>query len=123
MRSEIYINLNNDHNTIDSFGLKSLFNLCRRLYTKIHIYSQDIPSDTFSDEDIQYDINEFKTFNDYLDYNLKKYLMEPNHRYIVSFSSLPCSPSDCMSPGRPKIWSPWKCVINILDIFIGLTFV
>ena len=86
MRSEIYINLNNDHNTIDSFGLKSLFNLCRRLYTKIHIYSQDIPSDTFSDEDIQYDINEFKTFNDYLDYNLKKYLMEPNNRYIVNFS-------------------------------------
>ena len=86
MRSEIYINLNGDHNTIDKNGFKSLFQLCRRLNTQINIYSQDIPSDTFSDEDIQYDINEFKTFNDYLDYNLKKYLMEPNNRYIVNFS-------------------------------------
>ena len=87
MRSEIYINLNGDHNTIDKNGFKSLFQLCRRLNTQINIYSQDIPSDTFSDEDVQFDNKEFKNFNDYLDYNLKKYLMEPNHRYIVSFSS------------------------------------
>ena len=86
MRSEIYINLNGDHNTIDKNGFKSLFQLCRRLNTQINIYSQDIPSDTFSDEDVQFDNKEFKNFNDYLDYNLKKYLMEPNNRYIVDFS-------------------------------------
>ena len=87
MRSEIYINSNGDYNTIDKSGFKSLFQLCRRLNTQINIYSQDIPSDTFSDEDVQFDNKEFKNFNYYLDYNLKKYLMEPNHRYIVSFSS------------------------------------
>ena len=86
MRSEIYINSNGDYNTIDKSGFKSLFQLCRRLNTQINIYSQDIPSDTFSDEDVQFDNKEFKNFNYYLDYNLKKYLMEPNHRYIVGFS-------------------------------------
>ena len=71
MRSEIYINSNGDYNTIDKSGFKSLFQLCRRLNTQINIYSQDIPSDTFSDEDVQFDNKEFK---------------EPNHRYIVGFS-------------------------------------
>ena len=33
-------------------------------------------------------------------------LCNPLGPYIISFSSLPCSPRDCMSPGRPKIWSP-----------------
>ena len=36
--------------------------------------------------------------------------------------SLCLRPMDWISPPNPRIWSPWKWLMNILSTFIGLTF-
>ena len=87
IRSEIIINKNYDINTTDTFGLKSLFNLCCNFCTPIEICSQDIKNDNFSDENNDYDQNKYNNFNSYLDSILQEYLMEPLHRNVVSLNS------------------------------------
>ena len=87
IRSEIVINKNYDINTTDTFGLKSLFNLCCNFCTSIEICSQDIKNDNFSEENNDYDQNKYNNFNSYLDSILQEYLMEPLHRNVVSLNS------------------------------------
>jgi hypothetical protein len=87
LRSEIIINLNNDINTIFSNGLKSIFNLCKNLIIEINIYSQDISNDIFSANN-KFDNKKFKSINEYLDFNLQEFLMDPNHRNIVGLNCL-----------------------------------
>ena len=87
IRSEIVINKNYDINTTDTFGLKSLFNLCCDFCTSIEICSQDIKNDNFSEENNDYDQNKYNNFNSYLDSILQEYLMEPLHRNVVSLNS------------------------------------
>ena len=87
IRSEIVINKNYDINTTDTFGLKSLFNLCCNFCTPIEICSQDIKNDNFSEENNDYDQNKYNNFNSYLDSILQEYLMEPLHRNVVSLNS------------------------------------
>jgi hypothetical protein len=87
IRSEIIINKNYDINTTDTFGLKSLFNLCCNFCTSIEICSQDIKNDNFSEENNDYDQNKYNNFNSYLDSILQEYLMEPLHRNVVSLNS------------------------------------
>lgn len=87
IRSEIIINKKYEINTTDTFGIKSLFNLCCSLYTPIEIYSQDIKNDNFLEEDAEYDNDKYKSFNLYLDYIIQEYLMEPIHRNCVSLNS------------------------------------
>ena len=87
IRSEIIINKNYEINTTDSFGIKSLFNLCCNFYTPIEVYSQDIKNENFSEENAEYDSAIYKTFNLYLDSVVQEYLMEPSHRNRVSLNS------------------------------------
>ena len=87
IRSEIVINKNYDINTTDTFGLKSLFNLCCNFCTPIEICSQDIKNDNFSEENNDYEQNKYNNFNSYLDSILQEYLMEPLHRNVVSLNS------------------------------------
>ena len=87
IRSEIIINKNYEINTTDTFGLKSIFQLCCSFYTPIEVYSQDIKNDNFSEMNNEYDKTKFKNFNLYLDSIIQEYLMEPIHRNIVSLNS------------------------------------
>ena len=86
IRSEIIINKKYEINTTDTFGLKSLFNLCCNFYTPIEVYSQDIKNDNFIEENAEYDTDKYKSFNLYLDSIIQEYLMEPIHRNCVSLN-------------------------------------
>ena len=87
IRSEIIINKKYEINTTDTFGKKSLFNLCCNFYTPIEVYSQDIKNEIFIEEDAEYDHEKYSSFNLYLDSVIQEYLMEPIHRNCVSLSS------------------------------------
>ena len=87
IRSEIIINKKYEINTTDTFGIKSLFNLCCNFYTPIEVYSQDIKNDNFIEENAEYDTAKYTSFNLYLDYIIQEYLMEPIHRNCVSLNS------------------------------------
>ena len=87
IRSEIIVNKKYDINTTDTFGMKSLFNLCCNFYTPIEVYSQDIKNDNFIEENAEYDTEKYKSFNLYLDSIIQEYLMEPIHRNCVSLNS------------------------------------
>lgn len=86
IRSEIFINGNGDYNTTDVSGLSHLLHLCQRYYTKVEIYSQDIPNDTFSSKNAEFDRKKYPSIELYLDSNLQDYLMEIIHRNSVSLS-------------------------------------
>ena len=87
IRAEIIINKNYEINTTDTFGLKSLFNLCSNFYTSVEIYSQDIKNDNFLEENCDYDKNKYENINCYFDSIIQEYLMEPMHRNAVSLNS------------------------------------
>ena len=87
IRSEIIINKKYEINTTDTFGMKSLFNLCCNFYTPIEVYSQDIKNENFIEENAEYDTDKYNTFNLYLDSIMQEYLMEPIHRNCVSLNS------------------------------------
>jgi hypothetical protein len=87
IRSEFVINKKYEINTTDTFGMKSLFNLCCNFYTPIEVYSQDIKNENFIEEDAEYDSDKFSSFNLYLDSVIQEYLMEPTHRNCVSLNS------------------------------------
>ena len=87
IRSEIIINKKYEINTTDTFGMKSLFNLCCSFYTPIEVYSQDIKNENLIEENVEYDTNKYTSFNLYLDSIIQEYLMEPSHRNCVSLNS------------------------------------
>lgn len=87
IRSEIIINKTYEINTTDTFGLKSLFNLCCSFYTPIEVYSQDIKNENFVEEYAEYDNDVYKSFNLYLDSVVQEYLMDPSHRNRVSLNT------------------------------------
>lgn len=87
IRSEIIVNKNYEINTTDTFGIKSLFSLCCNFYTPVEIYSQDINSENFIEENLDYDKEKYPTFNLYLDFVIQEYLMEPTHRNCVFLNS------------------------------------
>ena len=87
IRSEIIINKNYEINTTDTFGLKSIFNLCCNFYSPVELYSQDIKNSNFLEDNNEYDKTKFTNFNLYLDSIIQEYLMEPMHRNLVSLNS------------------------------------
>ena len=87
IRSEIIMNKKHDINTTDTFGIKSLFSLCCNFYTPVEIYSQDIDSGNFIEENLEYDKEKYPNFNLYLDSVIQENLMELNHRNCVFLNS------------------------------------
>ena len=87
IRSEIIINKKHEINTTDTFGIKSLFSLCCNFHTPAEIYSQDIDSGNFIEENLEYDSVKYPKFNLYLDSIIQENLMEINHRNCVFLNS------------------------------------